>query len=952
MASRYYATDQAEYGFIHAHSSFRGSRDWLIDKLIQFVSVLMGFYVSILPLDVLFHPIYAQELSTQVTQELSPTYPQEAVRAAVTGEVILDLLVDEEGKVSEATLKQVTPTGFGFEREALAALSSLRFEPFIVEGIPVRMNVTYMYRFTDEALRSAITLQAPKDVRVITQAELERERRGLSMYGAGPLATDVMGLSVHKRTELKEVTSSVPSSVQLPSVEGPNGRVEGIVFERGSSRPLAGAEVQLEGFGVKVMTNQNGRFEFKGIPVGSVHVLIKRAGYARLIEEIKTTEETQVLRFYLQISSFVERERAGDHIPPNHVTRYDLSQDEYRSFAGIDSDPLEAARELAGTYRPPFDSATSSASHAGRGFGLQGSAIRGTQGGATYLLGSPLITPYRLGGYRSLVPGSMIGQVSLSPQYGLGVSRAGAGLYTLTPTSIPSERLRGELELNPYDLGLTLGGPIHRNFTLTGVVRGQVMRAALNAIDAQQALNFEPQHSNGADAHVRLTYREGLDDVDLIASAYGDGLSDATLDPTPTEPSQRGGAGMSQSGGHIHTQWKHRNPALRLTNIVSLGLGYLSQSDERVVDEVFDHDRLRLHIQDQVKFRLNAPLWLEAGLEQFTEWSTLKQRGVRAPVDGLGRDVPRSPREITTEATVLTSNPALWTGLEGRWMRVHFNLGARLNYLSDTEQFTPEPRFSIRYMPAFGTLLKLGSGLYTKRIDPLALDPHIGAENLKHERHTYVSGGFEQRFTHELWLDIEGFYRLFQDRLRPDLDPTIRLRSDGEGYSTGTEVTLKYDPIGRFYGIASYTFAYTRVQDGPEAFLRRSDLDQSNKFSLLAGFKITPDVTLHSRFRYWRGGTYSDLPLAQVFDSDRAQASFSQGTANDLRLSDGHQLDMRLDVWWRFERWKLLSYLQASNVYQHQNEELPHPLAGLNPNAPELLYSWPLWLSIGLRAGF
>jgi len=894
----------------------------------------------------------AQEPSARVLEELSPAYPKEALRAAVTGEVILELLVDEEGRVSESKLQQVRPEGFGFEREAQAAISTLRFEPFVVEGIAVRMNVTYMYRFTDDALKSAIALEAPKDVRVVTQAELERERRGLSLYGAGPLATEVLGLSVHKRTALKEQPTGEPSSVQMPSVEGPSGRVEGVVFERGSSRVLSGATVQLEGFSVTAVTDVNGRFEFRGVPVGSINVLIQCAGYARLIEAVKTTEDVQLVRFYLQTSSFVERERAGDHIPPREVTRYDLTQEELRSLAGVDGDPMEAARELAGAYRPPFDSATTSASGAGRGFGLQGSGIRGTQGGATYLLGSPLITPYRLGGYRSLIPGSLIGRVSLAPQYGLNVGRAGAGLYTLTPGAASTERLSGELELNPYDVGLTLGGPILPNVTLTGVVRGQVMRAALSAGDAQQALNFEPQHSNGADAHVRLTYREGLDDVDVIASTYGDGFSDTSLAPTPTEPTQRGGGGMSQSGGHIHGQWKHRNPALRLTNTLSAGVGYLAQRDERVSDERFEHDRLRLHLQDHIKFRLNAPLWLGVGLEQFTEWSTLDQRGVLAPVDGLGRDVPRSPRDLESKATVLTSNPSLWTSLEGRWMRVHFNLGARVNYFSDTEQFTPEPRFTVRYMPAFGTLLKLGAGLYTKRLDPLALDPNIGATGLKHERHTYVSGGLEQRFTRELWLDVEGFYRLLQDRLRRDLDPTVRLRSDGEGYSSGAELTLKYDPVGRFYGWAAYTFAYTRVKDGPEDFLRRSDIDQSNKLSVLGGVKLTPDVTLHSRFRYWRGGTYSDLPLSQLFDSDRAQQSFSQGVANDLRFSDGHQLDLRLDVWWRFERWRLLSYVQASNIYQRQNEELPHPLSGLNPNAPELLYSWPLWFSAGLRARF
>lgn len=899
---------------------------------------------------------WAQEPSTRVTQELSPRYPKEAVRAAVTGEVLLELVVDEQGAVSEVKLKRVTPEGFGFEREAVEAISTLLFEPFVVEGIPVRMNVTYLYRFTDEALRGAILAEAPKGERVVTQAELLREQRGLTMYGAGPLATDVIGLSIHKRTEVEAAATSEPSSASLPPVEGPTGTLEGVIYERGTTRPLPGAEVALEGFGLSVVSDQNGRFALSGVPVGSIYVLVKREGYRGLAEEVQATEGVQLTRFYMQTSSFAERELAGDHIPAREITRYHLSQDELRSLAGVDSDPLVAARELAGAYRPPFDSATTSASGAGRGLDHQGLGIRGTQGGATYLLGSPLITPYRLGGYRSLIPSSLLGEVSLKPQYGFEVGRSGAGLYTLSPSANLSERLSGEVELTPYDLGLTLGGPVARHFTLTGAVRGQVMRAALELGDAQRALSFGPQHSNGADAHLRLSYRAGLDNVDVMASSYGDGWSAPNVDPTPTQPSARGGGGMSQAGAHIHGQWKHRNPSARLTNTLTASAATLTQRDERLIDERFEHERVRLHLQDQLKLRLNAPLWLEAGLEQFAEWSELTQRGAVAPVDGLGRAVPRSPRALSSQHTVLTYNPALWAALEGRWMRTHFKLGARANYFSDTEQLTPEPRLTLRYMPAFGTLLKLGGGLYTKRINPLALDPMIGAEGLKHERHAYVSGGLEQRFTRELWLDVEGFYRSFMDRLRPDLDPTVRLRSDGTGYSVGAEMTLKYDPVGRFYGWAAYTFAYSRLQDGPEASLRRSDIDQSSKLSVLGGFKLSPDVTLHSRFRYWRGGAYSNLPSAQLFDSDRAQLSFSQDPsrdyANELRLSDGHQLDLRLDMWWRFDQWRLLSYLQVSNLYQRANQELPHPLADLNPNAPELLSSWPLWLSAGLRARF
>jgi TonB family protein len=884
----------------------------------------------------------AEEGAVELISEVTPRYPEQAIKAGSVGEVILQLTVGEDGAVMESSVREAHPSGYGFEASALEASRELRFKPPLIDGIPVQMRVVYLFRFTEEQLQAELARRGEQGLTPGKSAEeREVERASMSAFGAGPEATDVMGLSVHTRPQYHEAGAQTSSTQTLPPVAGPTGRVEGLILERGTQLAVTGAQVQIEGFAHTATTDRHGRFEFIGVPQGLARVIASADGYAREAEALRiSAARGELLKIFVKPLSFSAREQAGQHLPPRVPTRHDLSVAEIRSIAGVDSDVIEAARELAGVYRPPFD------------MGKLG--FRGVEGGGVYLLGSPLLTTHHLGGARALLPASAIGQAEVQTEYGLEAGRVGAGLIDLKLAQVSRDRMAGEAELNAYDASVSLSGSPKPRLTLSGGARLQLMRTWLEAIGAESALTYGPQHPTGQDAHLRLSYSTDKDRVDAIVIAHQSGWSRGDTAPTPALPSVRGEGGQAQRGVQAHAQWRHRDAQRRLSNTLSVAVGHLSRSDTLTVDEVNAQGLTRVHIQDHLKFRLTHPLWLTLGLEQFSEWSDLEQRGLSAPVDGAGRDLPRSPRDFTTQHMVSTHNPGLWAGVEGRWMRTHLVAGSRISYWSDTDQITPEPRLTLRYAPAFGTIFKAGGGLYTKRIDPIALDPTIGGVGLKHERHLYVTAGLEQRFTRGLWMDMSGFYRLLRDRLRPHSDPTIRLSSDGEGYAAGGDVTLRYDPLERLYGWVAYTFVYARVRDGEAssgAQQRRADIDQSHKVSVVGGFKFTPDLSLHLRWRYWRGGVYSGLP-AQLFDTDRAQATFAPGIANDERLQDGHQLDLRLDYLWRFGGWRLLTYLQGSNLYNYPAQELSHPAFGVVKGAPSTLNAWPLWASAGLRAQF
>jgi TonB family protein len=73
-----------------------------------------------------------------------PQYPSEAKLAGVEGVVIVEIVVDQNGAVSDAKVVRSIPL---LDDEALRAVRNWHFAPAIVNGqpAPVRMNVTVSF---------------------------------------------------------------------------------------------------------------------------------------------------------------------------------------------------------------------------------------------------------------------------------------------------------------------------------------------------------------------------------------------------------------------------------------------------------------------------------------------------------------------------------------------------------------------------------------------------------------------------------------------------------------------------------------------------------------------------------------------------------------------------------------------------------------------------------------
>lgn len=77
-------------------------------------------------------------------KHVNPVYPEVAARAMVQGNVVVELQINTEGRVTEARVVQGIPL---LDAAALAAVRQWVYTPPLVDGVPVRLIMTVTVRF-------------------------------------------------------------------------------------------------------------------------------------------------------------------------------------------------------------------------------------------------------------------------------------------------------------------------------------------------------------------------------------------------------------------------------------------------------------------------------------------------------------------------------------------------------------------------------------------------------------------------------------------------------------------------------------------------------------------------------------------------------------------------------------------------------------------------------------
>jgi len=157
---------------------------------------------------------------------------------------------------------------------------------------------------------------------------------------------------------------------------------------------------------------------------------------------------------------------------------------------------------------------------------------------------------------------------------------------------------------------------------------------------------------------------------------------------------------------------------------------------------------------------------------------------------------------------------------------------------------------------------------------------------------------------------------------------------------------LRWKPVKRFFGWVAYTLSRSTRHNGPGQPERLFEYDQTHVLTLLGSYDLGRGWQVGGRFRYVSGNPYTPC-LGGVLQAGAGVYACQSGPLLSARLPPFHELDLRVDKTWKFEHWKLTTYLDVQNVYNRANPE--GVLYNFNYTTTRYQSGLPILPSLGIR---
>jgi hypothetical protein len=263
------------------------------------------------------------------------------------------------------------------------------------------------------------------------------------------------------------------------------------------------------------------------------------------------------------------------------------------------------------------------------------------------------------------------------------------------------------------------------------------------------------------------------------------------------------------------------------------------------------------------------------------------------------------------------------------------------------------PRFSVSYQFANNLFWTSNVGIYYQKPPYTVLGFRNNAGILLNQendvrfiRATHFISGIEiQKPEKNRRFTIEGFYKRYSNypssvrngialsNLGADFGVigNEAVRSDAEGRAYGLEFLAQQRLFNDFFGIAALTLVRSEFTNPNTVGFIPSAWDNRFIVSLTAGKRFKRDWEIGARWRFLGGTPF--IPFDQDASSLRSnwdlfnQGIFDYSRINEPRLNSFHQLDIRVDKKYFFNRWNLNWYLDIQNAYNYQAEQPPRLVA-------------------------
>lgn len=732
------------------------------------------------------------------------------------------------------------------------------------------------------------------------------------------------------------------------------GTIKGRVFDKQNNEPIPFANIIIFGTTIGTTSDFNGNYLFTGLKPGYVELQVSAIGFkpyiseAILVTNAKTVfvdlpiEEAPVVLegVVVKASTF----RRSDDAP---VSLRRIGIDEIEKNPGGNRDISKVIQSLPGV--------ASSVSY------RNDVIVRG--GGPNenrfYLDGIEIpnlnhfATQGASGGPVGIINVDFVREVNFySGAFPANFGNAMSSVLDFRQIDGNKEKLKVKTAVGASDLALTLDGPISNNTSFIFSARRSYLQFLFNAL----GLPFLPTYNDFQ--FKTKTKFDSKNELTIIGLGAIDDFELNTGLKNPDE-SQRYILGYLP----VNTQWnytlgasyKHFKKNGFETYVVSRNMlnnrQYKYQNNDESQTKLLDYKSWeaenKFRYERQLKIWSNYDLNFGGGMEYARYFnSTFRAKYVGETYQ---------PDNYETNMDMFK-----WS-LFGQINHTYFqkltlSLGLRAdanNYSSEMSNLFKQisPRFSASYeiTPEYYLNFNVGRFYQQPSYTTLGFSNAAGdlvnkSNGLKYIRSDHFVFGAEWLPNESSRLSVEGFLKLYNNYPVSLID-SVSIASKGAGYGTFGDEPVKSVGKGRAYGaeflyrnknllgfntLISYTLVRSESakMDGnlnPTSGFIPTSWDNEHLISITATRTFRRGWDVGFKWRFVGGAPYTpyDLQTSALIDvwNTRNQAVLDYGKFNTLRLGGFHQLDVRVDKMYYFNKWTLNLYVDVQNIYNFKGEE-------------------------------
>jgi TonB family protein len=823
-------------------------------------------------------------LSTFVEAE----YPPAEKAAGRTASVVLQLTIAADGTVADAQV--ATSGGAVFDAAAVVAARRFVFAPAEIDGRPAAIRILYRYDF-------------------------------------------VIAVERH-----------VKATADLT----------GVVRERATHRPLGG--ITLAAGGKRAITGVDGRFALADLPPGRQVVALAGPGVTALQAEeaLEAGRRTDVIYDVSPEEKSAPGEQDDLEIvvvaPPlqKAIASVTVAAEQGRRVPGTQGDVLKVVESLPGVAR----AATGSGALV-----VWGAAPQDTR---VYVDGVRLPTLYHAGGLRSVIAGDLVRSIELLPGgYGPTYGRGLGGIVVVDSAPLEGDGTHGAVTADVIDAAAVVRAKLAPGLRAAVALRDSYLDRSFDLASSRDVGDLFPIPKY-RDGQLRLSYAVGADArVEAVGLFSNDQVARTvtTSDPGFSKRDQR-----DLSFYRAWVRYRQGPADGAAVDVVS----YFGVDRARLVNQFGgpeasqDTDSTLYGFRGVWRGRASRRVTLSLGLDAEVVTSALDRTGsVNIPArEGDVRvfgQIP--PDQVNTDTwRTLSASAAPYAELDVALAgdRLHLVPGLRVEpYVTGTSRITPavgdtpaiglfqedtavEPRFTARVAASPRLRLNASYGVYHQAPQPEDLSAVFGNPTLPVSRSTHYVLGAALRLADALTAEVTLFHAASSALAARSPLPSPALAQAlvpfGTGNTTGGQIVLRREPVGRFFGWVSYSLmraerrepvlaasgaAGGAFQPGPA---RLFDFDQTHLLTAVGSYDLGRGFEVGLRVRYATGFPRTPV-VGAVYDLRRDSYQPIFGAQSSIRLPAFFQADARVARRWRFDGGTLEVSLDVQNVTDRANAE-------------------------------